>query len=150
VPGPLYLNQRLHQCRMRANENQVIGMEQESSDCLDFRSGCDLICSQGVETDHYDRIDTGKRAIERLCRPLIGNSLNPHDLAAGLHLGLLDEGIEIGLLNVIEEAPDPLIDTAVLSQVLEFRIVKPTQLENRGEAILDDAEGRSDLRRSPP
>jgi hypothetical protein len=107
---------------MWTDKDQMIGIVEESSACLNLRP------PPGRNQRLVElRFDTS-------------SPTRPDDRAARQCFGLLNESQEIRLLDVVEEARDPLIDMVAIRQPLEFRIEEPAQLEYRWKAIVDDGE----------
>jgi hypothetical protein len=57
---------------------------------------------------------------------------------------------KFGFLCDPKKAADALIDMRLIRRMLEFRIEKPAQLENRRKTIFDDGERFTRLRRPAP
>jgi hypothetical protein len=108
---------------MWTDKDQMIGIVEESPDCLDLHPNRHLRGAERVEADDNDGIDVrNQRFVELRLDTIIAHPFDLDDRAACQCFGLLNESQEIRLLDVVEEATDPLIDKIAIRQSLEFRI----------------------------
>ncbi len=108
---------------MGTDEDEVVGIGEEAPDRLHFSAGRCLIGPERIEADDDDGIDMlDQRIIEERPHAIIALTLDLDDGIACQFLGQRGEGREIGLLDVIQEAGDALIDVRAVRQRLELGV----------------------------
>jgi hypothetical protein len=130
---------------MRTNEDQMIGVIEETPNRLDFRRACRLAGAERIEADYDNAIDAVQRAIERRHRAIFTGAFDLNDLMTRQGFGLFRKPLEVRFLDVVQKAGDALVNLGAIRQALEFRVEEPAQFENRWEAILDDGKWRAGL-----
>ncbi len=110
---------------MGTNEDQVIGVIEETPDRLDFRRSCRLIGAQRVEADDHDAIDAIDHRVERRHCAIIGDAFDLIDVVSRKRFCLFGECLKVGFLDMVQESGDALINVTLSRQFLEFRIKEP-------------------------
>ena len=93
-----------------ADENEIVRLREKLPDSLDLGTRRNLAGPERVEADDDERVGAIENSVERRDIAVIRHALDLHHRLAGQRLSLFDEGSEVALHDVVEEASNALIE----------------------------------------